>query len=147
MTWLLILVVIAAGALIPLQAGINASLRGALNSPIYAAVTNFAVGGLLLASYALLSRTPLPALADVAKAPWWNWVGGSMGAGLVLTGVLLSHRLGAATFVACIILGQLTCSVLLDHFGLAGFAQHAISPMRILGLVLLAAGVYVIRTH
>ena len=147
MTWLLILVVIAAGALIPLQAGINASLRGALNSPIYAAVTNFTVGGLLLATYALLSRTGLPTLAEAARAPWWNWIGGMMGAGLVLTGVLLSHRLGAATFVACIILGQLTCSVLLDHFGLAGFSQHSLSPMRIFGLGLLAAGVYVIRTH
>jgi transporter family-2 protein len=147
MTWLLILAVVAAGALIPLQAGINASLRGALNSPIYAAVTNFTVGGLLLAGYALLSRTALPTFAEAARAPWWNWVGGTMGACLVLTGVLLSHRLGAATFVACIILGQLTSSVLLDHFGLAGFSQHAVSPMRVLGLGLLAAGVYVIRTH
>ena len=147
MTWLLILVVIAAGALIPLQAGINASLRSSLSSPIFAAVTNFTVGGLLLASYALLSRTPLPSMAEAARAPWWNWIGGTMGAGLVLTGVLLSHRLGAATFVACIILGQLTSSVLLDHFGLAGFSQHALSPMRVLGLGLLAAGVYVIRTH
>lgn len=147
MTWLLVLAVIAAGALIPLQAGINASLRGALNSPLFAAVANFTVGGLLLAGYALLSRAPLPALSEAAKAPWWNWVGGTMGACLVLTGVLLSHRLGAATFVACIILGQLTSSVLLDHFGLAGFSQHPVNPMRIVGLTLLAAGVYVIRTH
>ncbi len=147
MTWLLILAAVAAGALIPLQAGINASLRGALNSPIFAAITNFTVGGVLLASYALLSRSPAPAFAEVAKAPWWNWVGGSMGAMLVLTGVLLSHRLGAATFVACIILGQLVSSVLLDHFGLAGFAHHAVNPMRVLGLGLLAAGVYVIRTN
>ncbi len=147
MTWLLILAVIAAGALIPLQAGINASLRLTLNSPLYAAATNFAVGWLLLASFAALSRSPLPPLAEAAKAPWWNWIGGAMGAGLVLTGVLLSHRLGAATFVACIILGQLTCSVLLDHFGLVGFSQHGVNPMRILGLGLLAAGVYVIRTN
>lgn len=147
MTWLLILVAVAAGALIPLQAGINASLRSALQSPIYAAVTNFTVGGLLLACYALLSRTPLPAVSEAAKAPWWTWVGGAMGACLVLTGVLLSHRLGAATFVACIIMGQLTSSVLLDHYGLVGFSQHAVSPMRVLGLALLAAGVYVIRTH
>ena len=147
MTWLLILTVVAVGALIPLQAGINASLRGSLNSPLFAAITNFTVGGLLLAAYALASRTPAPSLAEAARAPWWNWVGGSMGAILVLTGVLLSHRLGAATFIACIILGQLASSVLLDHFGVAGFAQHSVSGMRLLGLALLAAGVYVIRTH
>ncbi|MCB9383082.1 MAG: DMT family transporter [Bryobacterales bacterium] len=147
MAWLLILTVVAAGALIPLQAGVNASLRSALNSPIFAAITNFTVGGLLLVAYAVASRQPFPAMADAAKAPWWNWVGGSMGAMLVLTGVLLSHRLGAATFVACIILGQLASSVLLDHFGLAGFAQHPVNSMRLLGLALLGVGVYVIRTH
>jgi transporter family-2 protein len=147
MTWLLILTAIAVGSLIPLQAGVNASLRTALNSPIFAAITNFTVGGLLLVSYALATRTPLPAVSEAAKAPWWTWAGGSMGAMLVLTGVLLSHRLGAATFVACIILGQLTSSVLLDHFGLVGFPQHAVNPMRILGLLLLAGGVYVIRTN
>ena len=147
MTWLLILAVVAAGALIPLQAGINASLRGALSSPIFAAITNFTVGGMLLVTYALATRTPTPALADAARAPWWTWVGGSMGAILVLTGVLLSHRLGAATFVACIILGQLASSVLLDHYGWAGFEQHPVSGMRLVGLALLAAGVYFIRTH
>jgi transporter family-2 protein len=147
MTWFLILAAIAVGALIPLQAGINASLRMALNSPIFATIANFTVGGLLLVAYILVSRAPLPAASVAAKAPWWTWVGGSMGAVLVLAGVLLSHRLGAATFVASIILGQLTSSVLLDHFGLVGFPEHAVNPMRVLGLVLLAAGVYVVRTN
>jgi transporter family-2 protein len=147
MTWLLILTVIAVGGLIPLQAGINASLRTSLSSSIFAAITNFGVGGLLLVLYALGSRAPAPALAEAARTPWWQWVGGSMGAILVLAGVLLSHRLGAATFVASIILGQLASSVVLDHFGWVGYAQHSMNGMRLLGLALLAAGVYVIRTH
>ena len=147
MTWLLILAAVSVGALIPLQAGINASLRGVLNSPIYAAITNFVIGGTLLAAYALISRAPAPTLGDAAKAPWWLWIGGSMGAALVVAGVLLSHRLGAATFVGSFILGQLASSVLLDHFGLAGYAEHAVNPMRVLGVLLLAAGVYLVRTY
>ncbi len=50
-----------------------------------------------------------------------------MGALLVLSGVTLAHRLGAATFAACIIVGQLTASVIVDHFGWVGFQQHSIS--------------------
>ena len=145
MTWLLILTVVAVGGLIPLQAGINASLRASLNSPIFAAITNFGVGGALLVLFG--SRVTAPSLAEAARTPWWQWVGGSMGAVLVLAGVLLSHRLGAATFVASIILGQLVSSVVLDHFGWAGYAQHSLNGVRVLGLALLAAGVYLIRTH
>ncbi len=147
MTWLLIPFVVFAGALIPLQAGVNASLRQYLSSPILAAVTNFSVGGLVLATFLVISREPAPAWATLAKVPWWCWVGGAMGATLVMTGVLASHRLGAGTFIACIILGQLSASVALDHFGLVGYAQHSANPMRLAGIGLLVGGVYLIRTH
>lgn len=147
MTWLLIPIVAFAGALIPIQAGVNASLRGYLSSPILAAVANFSVGGLVLATYALASREAAPSLDTMAKAPWWCWFGGVMGATLVLTGVLASHRLGAGTFIASIILGQLSASVALDHFGLVGYAEHAVNPMRLAGIGLLVGGVYLIRSN
>lgn len=147
MTWLLIPFVVFAGSLIPLQAGVNASLRHYLSSPILAAVTNFSVGGLVLATYLVVSREPAPTWATLAKVPWWCWAGGAMGATLVMTGVLASHRLGAGTFIACIILGQLSASVALDHFGLVGYAQHAANPMRLVGIGLLVGGVYLIRTN
>jgi bacterial/archaeal transporter family-2 protein len=140
-----LLLAVAAGSLIPIQAGVNASLRTWLDHPLLAAVTNFLVGLTVLVSVAVLTRVPLPAGQQIARTPWWCWVGGSMGAVLVLSGVMLSHRLGAATFVGCIILGQLVASVLLDHFALVGFPQHSLSVGRVVGVLLLVAGVYVIR--
>ena len=68
-----------------------------------------------------------------------------MGALLVLSGVVLAHRLGATTFAACIILGQLTASVVVDHFGWVGFPQHSVSLQRLAGLGLLAIGVVLIH--
>lgn len=70
-----------------------------------------------------------------------------MGACLVLSGVLFSHRLGAASFMACIIVGQLTSSVVLDHFGWVGFQQHSVSATRLAGIVLLGLGAYLIRVY
>lgn len=140
-----LLLAVAAGSLVPVQAGINASLRIFLQHPMLAAITNFTVGLTLLTTCALAMRVSLPSAAQIAQAPWWSWIGGSMGAMLVLSGVLLSHRLGAATFVACIILGQLAASVALDHFGLVGFPQHSVTVPRVAGLCLLVAGVYLIR--
>jgi transporter family-2 protein len=145
MALLYVLVAVAAGALVPIQAGINASLRLSLQHPVLAAITNFLVGLTLLVTFAVVTRIPAPSSAQIAQTPWWCWVGGAMGATLVLSGVLLSHRLGAATFIACVILGQLSASVLLDHFGLVGFPQHSFSLPRLAGLFLLVAGVYVIR--
>lgn len=135
-----------AGSLIPLQAGINATLRQQLGNPLAAAIVNFLVGLSLLFVFAGATRMGLPGLAQVAKTPWWCWLGGLMGASLVLAGVFLSHRLGAAAFVACFILGQLTSSVVVDHFGLAGYTAHAANLQKLGGVGLLALGAWLIRT-
>ena len=145
MTLIFVLLAVAVGCLLPVQAGVNASLRLALNHPVLAAITNFAVGLSVLAGYAAATQTRLPAASQLAMTPWWCWVGGCMGALLVLSGVTLAHRLGAVTFAACIILGQLTASVIIDHFGWVGFQQHSISLQRAAGLFLLATGVYLIH--
>jgi len=145
MTLIFVLLAVAAGCLLPIQAGVNASLRVALNHPVLAAITNFSVGLSVLVGYAAATRTSLPAVSQLAIVPWWCWLGGYMGAALVLSGVTLAHHLGAVTFAACIIVGQLTASVVADHFGWVGFPQHSITLQRIAGLFLLAAGVYLIR--
>ncbi|MFX5964690.1 DMT family transporter [Acinetobacter baumannii] len=41
--------------------------------------------------------------------------------------------------------GQILCSVLLDQFGVLGFPKHTINVQRLLGIILLAAGVFLIR--
>ena len=145
MSLVFVLLAVAAGCLVPLQAGINASLRLSLNSPLLAAITNFVVGLTILLGFAAITRTSPPSVAQIANVPWWCWIGGSMGATLVLSGVFLSHRLGAATFIAAVILGQLAASVLLDHFGLVGYQQNTIGAQRLFGLSLLVAGVYFIH--
>jgi transporter family-2 protein len=143
---LFVILAALAGTLVPVQAGINASLRNFLPHPIFAAITNFLVGLTILGLAAVAMQTSPPSFEGVSKVPWWCWLGGSMGACLVLSGIVLSHRLGASTFVACIILGQLTASVICDHFGLLGFAVHHANLQRILGIGLLAGGVVLIRT-
>lgn len=143
---LFVLLAALSGTLVPVQAGVNASLRGFFPNAIFAAIANFLVGLAILSIAALMMQTGPPSFQAIAKVPWWCWLGGLMGACLVLAGVILSHRLGAATFVACIILGQLTASVICDHYGLVGFPVHPANLQRILGIGLLAGGVVLIRT-
>ena len=143
---LFVILAALSGMLVPVQAGINATLRGFLPHPVFAAIANFVIGLIILLMAVLTMQAGPPSLQTLSKIPWWCWAGGSMGACLVLAGIVLSHRLGASTFVACIILGQLSASVICDHYGLVGFPVHHVNLQRILGLGLLAGGVVLIRT-
>ncbi|MFZ4534436.1 MAG: DMT family transporter [Alsobacter sp.] len=75
-----ILLASAAGACIALQAAANGSLRTNLGDPRYAAF--FSICGTIVTAVAvmLLLRPAPPAAAAIRAAPWWNWIGGPLGA-------------------------------------------------------------------
>ena len=53
--------------------------------------------------------------------------------------------LGAALMLASSIVGQLSAALVIDHFGLFGATVVPISTTRVIGVLLLAAGVILIR--
>ncbi len=62
-----------------------------------------------------------------------------------MTTVLIAVRtLGAGGVTAATIAGQLTLSVVLDQLGILGLAQKQLTPGRVIGVALLAAGVFLI---
>ncbi|GFK93623.1 hypothetical protein NNJEOMEG_01457 [Fundidesulfovibrio magnetotacticus] len=142
----LLVLAVAAGALIPVQAGVNVLLRGRLSDPAQAAFVSFLVGTLCLLGWCLAQRLTWPSPGDLARTPPWLWIGGALGAFFVATTIYLGPRLGAATMTAFMLAGQLVASVLLDHHGLLGFPEHAASPARIAGVVLLGLGAWMIKS-
>jgi transporter family-2 protein len=62
-----------------------------------------------------------------------------------MMGVIVTPRLGAAVMLASTILGQLGAALVVDHFGWFGAAVVPISVTRVLGAMLLALGVILIR--
>jgi len=132
------------GAVMPTQAGMNHKLRIYLGDPVLAAFVSFLVGTLALAALALVQRTPLPAWQDMARAPWWAWIGGFMGAYVVASTVVLAPRLGATAMLALIVCGQMLASVLIDHYGWLGFRVDPVSLRRVAGTVLLVIGVWLV---
>jgi bacterial/archaeal transporter family-2 protein len=135
-----------AGVFLPLQAGINAQLKNYSGSPVIAAFISFLSGTLVLAAAALALRVPWPSSSDFSNAPWWVWTGGALGACFVFLAIVLAESLGAAVMVSLIIAGQMVASLFLDHYGLVGYARHPINPARIIGTILLLAGVILIRS-
>src|ERR1700761_8690337 len=133
-----------AGMALTVQVGINSTLRRGLGSPGMATLVSFAVGTVGLALFLLLTRTSLPTRTAMASVPSWAWYGGLVGAFYVATTVIAGPRLGSATLLALVVLGQLLASLVIDHFGWIGFPEHPHSTLRVLGAILLFSGVLLI---
>ncbi len=145
MDTLWILLATGAGACIALQAAANGSLRTNLADARYAAFFSIC-GTILTAVVVMLAIRPSPpAMATMRAAPWWNWIGGPLGALIVLSGAALAPRLGAAAFIASVVAGQLLCSLLLDHFGLMNLPQQALTSGRLIGAAMVFAGVMLVK--
>jgi transporter family-2 protein len=134
-----------AGAMLPFQFGVNAQLAHWIESPLRATLVSFAVGtaALLVATAAFVRGWP--SSDRIAAAPWWVWVGGLLGAFYVLGSIVTAPKLGAATLVAVILAGQAVASLLVDHFGWVGFEENPVTPGRLAGIALVAAGVALVR--
>jgi bacterial/archaeal transporter family-2 protein len=144
MTYLFILFAILAGIALPIQASINAQLKNYVGTPLIASSISFLVGLL-----ALLIGTLIQGSWSLGKsltsAPWWIWTGGLLGAFYVLATIVLIPRLGAATTVACVLAGQVVISIIIDHFGLLQVTMNHVTIPRLIGAVLIIAGVFLVQ--
>jgi transporter family-2 protein len=140
---LAVLLGVAAGCLVGMQAPINARLGKTVGS-IQAATFSFLVGTVALVAIATFVNGGLGQLTNAGRAPWWALVGGLLGAVYVTVALVAVRTLGASGLTAVVITGQLAISVVIDRFGLFGIARQHVDVSRVLGLVLLVAGVVLV---
>ena len=134
-----------AGVALALQAAANNRFRQNLDSPLWAAYFSI-LGTVVFASLAMVALRPsAPAGDDLRGTQWWNWIGGPLGALVVLAGASLVKELGGAAFVALVVGGQLVAALLLDHFALMGLEEKPISVGKIGGALLVVGGVLCIK--
>ena len=126
-----ILLVIMAGAMLPIQAGLNTRMGKVLDSPSWATLISFIVGAIGMLAYVAVNREAL-ILGSVKSAPAHLWVAGLLGAFYVTVMVLAFPRLGPALTFGLAVAGQLLISLLLDHFNLLVPHPHPINLYRIL---------------
>lgn len=140
------LLVVCAGVSVALQQILNAKLRTELGPPWWAGFVGYFVG--LLATLAIILASGEPRLSSTmaARTSWPSWTGGVFGAIFVGTAILMVPRLGAATVLALIVVGQMLGSLTFDHVGLLGVPQHPATPVRWAGAALLVLGVVLIRS-
>lgn len=136
---------VLAGAVIPFQAGANATLGRMLGHPLSATLVSLIVSLAAIVPVLWLLRVPLPVPSQLARAPGWIWIGGVLGAFYISAALMMAPKLGAAGFIAAVVAGQVLAALLVDQFGLAGFAVRAPTPARLAGAALIVMGMLVMQ--
>jgi len=144
-TWWYVAFGLVAGAILPVQAGINAHLASFVGSPIRAALISFAVGTIALLVLTLAIARGWS--SNVGAAPWWVWLGGVIGAFYVAGVIVVAPKVGALTLVLVLLAGQTAASLAIDQFGWVGYPEHPITSGRIAGIAFVAVGVVLVRLY
>lgn len=132
------------GAGLVVQVALNMAISRATGSALFAALANFLVGTALLTLCLVLSRADWPTRAQLGTVPAWAWLGGALGAAYVAIATFAGPRLGALLLVALTVSGQMMASVIVDHYGLLGFNQQPVTTSHLIGIALLAIGIFLV---
>jgi transporter family-2 protein len=140
--WLALIATVVAGCLVAMQAPINSTL-GRTVGTFAAASVSFAIGLAVLVAITLVAGG-FGEVGEARNLSWYYLTGGLLGATWVTTVLLTVRTLGAGGATAATIAGQLTMSVVLDRLGVLGLEERALTAQRVVGVALLAAGVFLI---
>ena len=138
-----ILIMIAAGGFIGLQAPINATLGRSIGT-FPAASVSFAIGTIALVAITLLIGGGFGRIGEAGNLAWYYLTGGILGAIYVTSALATVRVLGAGGVTAATITGQLVAAVIVDRLGILGLEERPLSVTRILGIALLAAGTFLV---
>lgn len=140
--WYLYGFVLLAGIANAIQPGQNGTLAKSFSQPLTAGLFVGVMVALSVLVFGLaFRRLDWPSYVEMGRVPWWAWFGGVLGGVVVATQLLIATQIGAGPFFGLLVTAGVITSVVLDHFGWVGFDVHPASLWRILGALLMVAGV------
>ena len=145
MKFLFYIIPIIAGVAMSIQSGINAQLRVAIQHPLLAAFISFIGGTLALGILLLFSKQTIPGMTAYSGIEWYKFIGGFLGAFIVFVALISVQEIGASNMIVLIIAGQLLTAVMMDHFGILGMRTNPISIQKMLGILLVIAGAWLVN--
>lgn len=137
-----VVVMALAGGVVAIQPALNAGISRSTGS-LVAALVSFIVGTLALGLLVLLSGQ-LGRLGVVGDVRWYYLLGGVCGAVWISTSLIAVKSLGAGGVVAATVTGQLTGAMIADRLGVLGLTETPITPLRVLGVLMLIVGTYLV---
>lgn len=135
------LLAIGAGLGITLQTTLNGQLaKGIGGDSVAAALFSFTAGAVCLGIFSLMRGGIAASLAVIPTQPWWSLLGGLLGAGALLSYVVLAPKIGLSALLGLAIAGQIISSLVIDHFGLMGTLERPVSLIKLAGAMVMLVG-------
>lgn len=134
---------VASGALVAVQARVNAGLAEDLDDALLAAVLSFLTGLVVVVAVVVARQSSRAGWSLVQQVPWWTRLGGLGGASLVAVGAFAAPRIGVALLTVGLVAGQTTGGLLVDRVGLGPGGRHPLTAPRVAGAALCLVAVLV----
>ena len=145
MKFLFYILPLVAGVAMSIQSGINAQLRASIQHPLLAAFISFIGGTLALGILLLFSKQSMPAISVYSGIEWYKFIGGLLGAFIVFVALISVQKIGASNMFVLMVAGQLATAMLMDHFAVLGLRENPISIQKLLGILLVIAGAWLVN--
>jgi len=146
MKYILMVITFFVGAIIPVQAILNARLGRQKMGPLMGALLSFLTGTIiLLVLNVIINGSAMFNLRTYSTGPWYIWIGGTIGAIFVGYITWINQQQGVALTFALVVSGQIFVSLLIDHYGWFGSAVRTITLEKIIGAVLIVGGIILIK--
>ncbi len=133
--------------LLALISGVLMAVQGSLNTTLSKAIglleTTFIVhitGTILLMILLFILRMGRGNLYALPEAPWYAYLGGVIGVGIIYLVAASIPEVGVANATTAIIIGQVLTAIIIDHFGAFGLEKMPYGWSQFLGLTLLVIG-------
>lgn len=133
--------------------GLLMAVQGTLNSALSKAVglleATFIVQvvGSLTGLALLLMGLGKGSLLSFREAPWYTYLGGLLGVAIVYLVASAIAQAGVASATTAIILGQVITAAVVDYFGWFGVEQVPFTLSKGLGILLMAAGAWLLLSR
>lgn len=140
------LITFIVGALIPVQAVLNARLGKQTGGPLMGSLLSFLTGLVCLIILNLITNAnAIISLKPAATSPWYIWLGGIIGALFVGYITWVNQQQGLALTFALVVGGQIFMSLLMDNYGWFGSAMQNMTWEKFLGAAFIVIGVILIK--
>jgi transporter family-2 protein len=140
--WLVVLMMIAGGAMMSFQAPINAALRSHVGM-WEASLISFSVGTLALVL--VVSVAGKGSLGNVRQVSWWQLLGGLIGAVFVTATLIAAPKIGVTGMIVATLAGNMVAAILIDRYGWVGIPPRPIDLPRVAGVLLMVVSVILIN--
>ena len=146
MRYIIMISTLLIGAILPVQAVLNTKLGKQTGGPLISSLLSFLIGLICLVIINLLiNHAALTNIKPFSVSPWYVWLGGLLGAIFVSCIIWVNQQQGMALTFALVVTGQIFISLLIDHFGLFGSIIQPLTFQKMIGAVLIIAGLILIK--